>query len=398
MKASEELQQYLLAESYERFHYTLPNEKPWIYAWTNSNSGHHLWTVVDGVLNDNLTFTENTPAKYWVELISVSGGINNATRWWHRDVRTSATGDESYYQCTDPALNRFVPTGTPGVASDAPSGTSNESTLFTTVEEFRESNLSRDYEPDGTRVVMTRGGSWDVQKLAYKPIACSDYYQSYEDNGHWYWKYNDPLAQDIMFLPPRADAPNSGFIATISPHGDSSLAKAFPWTILEDNTIDRTASSAAALFGRSDWFVLASTHAGRDELHYGTSVCSFIRSEGVLLESAYIYREMTDEDHKDALIIKTNVDTSHCTAAEDSVELAHGGKTCIAESELLVDESDGIGSCDFTSAHLYDGWGWNATTGQPCEPENSVPDGNQTSTDVGQGQLTNTESSTFLIE
>jgi len=348
---NEDEQRYALTESYQRYHYPLPNEKPWIYAWTKSAQTTYpsggtaedetlLWTVVDGVLNDLLYFYNNSPSKYWVELISVNGGTNNATRWW-TDWYWTDYNANSYYQCTNPETNRFVPTGTPGVSSNTPSGISTESRIFTTTAEERSSNLSGIYSADGTRATMTRGGEWDIQALAYKSIQCPGYFERYFDDpenfepGEFYWKYDDPGDYSMMFLPPRADNPNTGFVAIYRPHFGARHAKASPWTINEDNSITHPFG-----FASQDWFVLATTPEGDDSLHYWGGYLRTCTMAKTILDTPYTTRAMTEEE-RSAFLIKTNVDTSHCTSAEDAYSLRISGHTsCVAESTTDSDDEN----------------------------------------------------------
>ena len=372
-------QRYILEESYQRYHYPLPSEKPWIYAWTKSNRVWHtyerrlddetlLWTVVDGVLNELLTFWRNEPHMYWVELISVNGGTDNATRWWSNAYRSNYSAD-GYFQCTDPATNQFVPTGAPGVPSNAPSGVSTEPKRFVTIAEERESNQSGFYTSDGLRATMTRGGAWDIQELAYKPIHCPSYLENYYDSqqpNQFYWRYDDPADFYLMFLPPRADTPNTGFVAIHTPHWGGEHATASAWTINADNSIDH-----GYVFGEQDWFVLATTPEGDDALHYwegGLRTCTMSRT---MMDTPYTTRTLTAVE-RGAFLDKTNVDTSHCTLAEEARDLrVSGHTTCIIESEPTDSEnaeSENSGTCDYTNADLYDGWGWNSTTQQSCAP------------------------------
>ena len=375
-------QLYKLEETYQRYHHPLPNEQPWIYAWDKTNitrvgstdikTDRLLWTVVDGVLNDNVYFYDNSPDQYWVELISLNGGIENATRWW--------LDDTNYYQCSDPATNSFVPTGAPGVISTAPSGVSTAPAIFTTLEEPRESDLGPHYYFNGPRAVLTRGGSWDIQDLAYKTIGCRSYWKRYFDEesrpGEFIWKFEDYSAHRLMFLPPTAGSPNTGFMARSYLHYGSPRPYVSRWTINEDGTI-----SVPLDFGNEAWFALASTSDGHNVLHYFFGDTLTTCDMGAVLVTAYQTRPPTDEDHK-ALLIRTNVDTSHCTSLEDTYELRiNGDRSCVAEEDPSITNTPDESGSEST------------ITGTTPPDNNSDPNSMQAGVDDGEAQAVNTQAS-----
>jgi len=341
---------YDLAFSYQRFHHQLPDKKPYFGIWERSNEftynrdgepiraqqdGRDLnfvWSVVDGVLIDSLRISErnNLDARdYWVELVSVNGGVNNATRFWGEST-------SSYYQCTDPATNRFVPTGTPGAAGAAVSDFSEASLIFTSVAEnpppaspYRYGADGPNEVADGPEAILSNGIMWDIQNLAYIRIECPLYFEETlgsGENSFFGWRYDDPKDYTLMFLPPMNDSPRSGFLIVDFQHSYSA-ARAVRWSIANDNTISNS------LLGSQDWFELASNDNGNDILRYwqtngGLRICEL---EQLQYDSAFD-RRPTTQDEYDNWLIKTNVDTSHCTTAENAYPLTVRNNSCLVDA------------------------------------------------------------------
>lgn len=307
---------YELQTSYQRYHHSLPDQKPWIGVWNKSNV-NELWTVVDGVLDDRLTLYASanrlSSHSYWVELISLNGGVDNATRWWENEFK--------YHQCSDPATNRFIPTGTPGTSTASPSPVSTESLIFTTTPEPQPTNLYT-YE-NGSEVILSRGAAWDIQDLAYKTIRC-DRYTITTSGDNTRWRYDDYSDFAFMFLPPTTSTPRSGFVASVNTHWGATWARASTWTIENDNTL----SGGPTIF-QQDWFELTEDVLRYWEGDYAISTCW---PEDSQMDTAYTRRATTMEEY-DAFVIKTNIDSSHCTTPENQYDLNLGARSCLVESD-----------------------------------------------------------------
>ncbi len=337
---------YLLIGRYDRLHRPLPAEKPWLNTWTATRFDldstlppritNHLWTVIDGVFNDKVGIY-TLPSQQminrisWVELIDVNGGVENGTRWWNGSVN-------EYHQCTDPVTNRFVPTGSPGVATTPSAVFSTESLTFFSPAQSSAPEIEREEE-----IIFSQGASWDIKNLAFKMVTCADYdEQSDEDNPqNTWWKFNDNSAYNIMFLPGAIDSPNSGYVAIQYLHQGANFPFAYPWTVLGNGKMDYGEQSFP--IGGSDWFELVSDIEGRDVLIFWKypkllQKCSM---QNVLYDTPYTFRELTAAEHE-GFLIKTNIDTSHCTQAEETTEHLFGGglRSCIVNNtntEATVD-------------------------------------------------------------
>ena len=322
-----------LTASYLRYHDPLPPEKPWISSWTMSsrvsyqsdgtetpeNDETRLWTVVDGRLDDKLPGSPSCCSEppYWVELISVNGGSENATRWW------DPSGNK-YHQCTDPLTNSFIPTGSPNVTPAAPTTNySQESIVFTSAEE--ETQPASPYRYGEREAVLSRGAMWNIQDLAFKRIDCNSYMETTTGGGETYFRFIDEAQTTIRYLPPLETSPRSGYVAYTNWH-NSSIPTLYTWAIDDDNTID--------VGPFRDWFELASFE-GHDVLRfwdgaYRVHICELSKQQ---FDTPYSLRDTTQEEY-DSFLIETNIDTSHCTTPANAYPLTLNNFSCLLDSEI----------------------------------------------------------------
>ena len=344
---SEDSNSFELTGSSYRYYEPLPAEKPWINTWTswsrssdNPDAGNSvpvgqsrlLWTVVDGVLNGDLQIrSTDTQTKLnnlsWVELIDVDGGSQNGTRWWD--------SDRGYDQCTDPVSNIFVPTGTPGTAASASTQPvfSSESKIFSSPVDPDEPNIVREEE-----IIFSRGAQWDIRDLAFKRIGCRSYFEVFDNPQNPFWKFNDQSAYNLMFLPGQAGSPDTGYVAVHFINGGRTSADADPWIIQDDGTMSYP--DFAFPIGGMDWFELVST-GENDQLMYWDSpgsltICAM---DNETFDTPYTFRELSPEEHN-SFLIKSNIDTSHCTSKENVMDHATGlAKSCVVSEANLTEQA-----------------------------------------------------------
>jgi len=320
---------YIKVHSYNRYHHPLPEEKPWINAWIKSDiqsfNGLPLidrdiqfWTVVDGALDDGVGIRNPgfSLDKYWVEMISVGGGFENAVRWW-----TDSNPDADYVQCIDPETNVFVPTGSPDVAPTTVSNVfSTESVEFTT------KVAQNQPEAGHSGAVLSRGAVWDIKDLAYLTIDCPSYSKPFGPDG--IWVHSDTGGFTMMYLPGPASDPGSGFVMVENSH-DTPVARGRKWQINDDGSID---VGDFPPLGARDWFELLSTGAEeRDTLLFwlAPTVYTSCRLRSTQLDTPYTVRSSTQSD-ENAFINKNSFDTSHCSSAEEATLVFNGLNSCIA--------------------------------------------------------------------
>ena len=64
----------------------------------------------------------------------------------------------------------------------------------------------------------------------------------------------------------------------------------------------------------------------------------------------------------------------HLVAASRSDNIAYVFDVSSNGSFIETEDTTPQGSCDYSNAALYDGWGWNAVTGESCQPQQATQD------------------------